>query len=82
MPEENIEDYLDYTIKRLSKRYSEENPENMFFEDETYKVFLEDMRALLKKEKEFKDRYCEVNNITSRTNKVKDDPGNVEYLRV
>ena len=82
MPEEVIEDYLDYTIKRLSKRYSEENPENMFFEDETYRVFLEDMRNLLKQEDEFKNRYCEVNNITSRTNKVKDEPGNVEYLRV
>lgn len=35
MPEANIEEYLDYTLKRLSKKYSEENPENMFFEDET-----------------------------------------------
>lgn len=39
MPEYNIEDYLDYTIKRLSKRYSEENPENMFYEDEIYRIF-------------------------------------------
>ena len=82
MPEEVIEDYLDYTIKRLSKRYSEENPENMFFEDETYRVFLEDMRSLLKQEDEFKNRYCEVNHIKSRQNKVKDEPGNVEYLKV
>ena len=82
MPEENIEDYLDYTINRLSKKYDEENPENMFFEDETYKVFIKDMRDLLKKENEFKDRYCEVNHITSRTNKVKDEPGEINYIKV
>ena len=46
MPECNIEEYLDYTIERLSKKYSEENPENMFFEDKTYSVFIKDMRAL------------------------------------
>ena len=61
-PEAVIEDYLDFTIKRLSKKYDEENPENMFFEDETYKIFLQDMRALLKQEDEFKRRYCEVNH--------------------
>ena len=36
MPETNIEEYLDYTIKRLSKKYDEANPENMFFEDESF----------------------------------------------
>ena len=75
MPETNIEEYLDYTIQRLSKKYSEENPENMFYEDEIYKTFLVDMRALLKKEDEFKDRYCAVNKITSRNNKVQDEEG-------
>ena len=35
-----IEDYLEYTYKRLSKRYGEESPENMFYEDEIYQVFL------------------------------------------
>ena len=79
MPEENIEDYLDYTIKRLSKKYDEENPENMFFEDETYKVFIKDMRDLLKREDDFKDRYCEVNHITSRDNRVMDEPGDLSY---
>ena len=49
MPETNIDEYLDYTIDRLSKKYDEENPENMFYEDETYKVFIQDMRDLLKK---------------------------------
>ena len=75
MPETNIEEYLDYTIQRLSKKYSEENPENMFYEDEIYKTFLVDMRALLKKEDEFKNRYCAVNKITSRNNKVQDEEG-------
>lgn len=79
MPEKNIEEYLDYTIERLSKKYAEENPENMFFEDETYKVFIHDMRELLKKEEEFKDMYCEVNHITSRENKVEDEKGDTTY---
>ena len=82
MPETIIEEYLDYTIKRLSKKYSEENPENMFYEDETYKVFLSDMRELLKKETEFKNRYCEVNHITSRENKVCDEIGEISYTKV
>lgn len=80
-PEENIEDYLDYTIKRLSKKYDEDNPENMFYEDQIYKVFINDMRALLKNEEEFKKRYCEVNYITSRDNKVKDEKGDISYIK-
>lgn len=82
MPETNIEEYLDYTIKRLSKKYDEENPENMFFEDETYKVFIQDMRDLLKKDEEFKNRYCEVNHITSRNNRVCDEQGEIAYNKV
>lgn len=82
MPETSIEDYLDYTIKRLSKKYDEENPENMFFEDQTYKVFIHDMRKLLKNEDEFKRRYCEVNHITSREHKVIDEPGETGYTMV
>ena len=82
MPETNIEEYLDYTIKRLSKKYDEENPENMFFEDETYKVFIQDMRDLLKKDEEFKNRYCEVNHITSRNNRVCDEQGEIVYKKV
>ena len=81
MPETNIEEYLDYTIQRLSKKYDEENPENMFFEDETYKVFIQDMRALLKREKEFKNRYCEVNHIVSRANRVKEEQGEIAYIK-
>ena len=82
MPEENIEDYLNYTIKRLSKKYDEENPENMFYEDETYKEFIKDMRDLLKREEDFKKRYCEVNHITSRNNRVMDEPGELSYTKV
>ena len=82
MPETNIEEYLDYTIQRLAKKYDEENPENMFFEDETYKVFIKDMRDLLKKEEEFKNRYCEVNHITSREHKVQDEQGEIAYTKV
>ena len=74
-PEMNIEEYLDYTIDRLSKRYSEENPENMFYEDETYKVFLKEMRELLKKPEEFKGRYCKINNITDRNHTVEQEEG-------
>ena len=74
-PEMNIEEYLEYTIERLSKKYSEDNPENMFFEDEIYRKFLGDMRTLLKKEEEFKNKYCEVNNIKSRNNRVCDEDG-------
>lgn len=82
MPEYNIEDYLDYTIKRLSKRYSEENPENMFYEDEIYRIFLKDMRQLLKNEEEFKNLYCKVNHIKSRNGKVKDEKGATEYYNI
>lgn len=82
MPDTVIEEYLDYTIQRLSKKYSVESPENMFFEDKTYLVFLEDMRNLLKKEDEFKERYCEVNNITNRDSKVIDNSGNLCYNKM
>ena len=54
----------------------------MFFEDETYKVFIQDMRDLLKKSDEFKNRYCEVNHIKSRENKVADEQGEVGYTNI
>lgn len=80
-PESNIEDYLDYTYKRLSKRYGEENPENMFYEDEIYQVFLSDMRELLKHEEEFKDLYCKINHITDRSKTVDFYEGEVNYIK-
>lgn len=78
-PDMTVEEFLDFTFKRLSKRYGEERPENMFLEDETYRIFLNDMRTLLKDEVTFKDRYCEVNHIKSRENKVADEQGEVGY---
>lgn len=80
-PESNIEDYLDYTYKRLSKRYGEENPENMFYEDEIYQAFLNDMRNLLKDEKAFKDLYCKINHIDDRTKKVDSYEGEMSYTK-
>lgn len=79
-PDMTIEEFLDFTFKRLSKRYGTENPENMFLEDETYRVFLNDMRTLLKNEVEFKNKYCEVNHIKSRNNKVSDELGELQYV--
>lgn len=66
-------------LEGLSKRYGEDNPENMFFEDETYRVFLQDMRTLLRDEVAFKNKYCEVNHISSRDNRVCDEQGDVSY---
>ena len=80
-PETGIEDYLDYTIKRLSKKYDETNPENMFYEDKTYQVFIKDMRDLLKREDEFKERYCSVNHISSRTSTVGQEQGEVSFIK-
>ncbi len=80
MPDMNIEEYLDFTYKRLSKRYDEEEPENMFLEDDDYRSFLKDMRELLKHEEEFKNRYCEVNHIKSRQHKVCEEAGELDYI--
>lgn len=63
-PEMTVEEFLEFTLNRLRKRYSEEDSENMFFEDDIYAQFLADMRALLKDDVAFKNRYCEVNNIS------------------
>ena len=83
LPEMDMEEYLDYTFKRLSKRYGEnEEKENMFLEDKTYTVFLQDMRNLLKNETEFKDKYCRVNHITDRNTRVCDNKGAVEYTKI
>lgn len=81
-PDMTIEEFLDFTFKRLSKRYGIENPENMFLEDETYRVFLKDMRTLLQNEIEFKNKYCEVNHIQSRDNKVADELGEIGYTKL
>ena len=54
MPDSPIEEYLDYTIQRLSKRYSKENPESMVLRDAAYEQFLEEMRMILKDPPTFK----------------------------
>lgn len=81
-PENDIESYLDYTYKRLSKRYGEENPENMFYEDEIYHAFLNDMRNLLKDEVAFKDLYCKINHLDDRTKKVDEYEGEIKYIKM
>lgn len=79
-PNFTMEEFLDFTLNRLRKRYSEEDSENMFFEDEIYAKFLADMRKLLKDEKAFKDRYCKVNNVTNRTKKIIELKGCESYI--
>lgn len=81
MPESNIDEYLDYTIERLTKKYDEVNPENMFFDDEIYKAFIKEIRLLLKNKEEFKNKYCEVNHIISRMHKVKEEQGEKLYVK-
>ncbi len=74
-PDMTIDEFLDFTLNRLRKRYSEEESENMFYEDQIYATFLADMRNLLKDDKAFKTRYIAVNNITDITKKVCEEPG-------
>ena len=62
-PTQTVGDFLDFTFERLVKRYSIENPENMFLNDLKYEKFIKDMRELLKDEEKFKNRYCSVNKI-------------------
>ena len=77
-PDMTVEDFLEFTLNRLRKRYSEEDSENMFFEDEIYAKFLSDMRKLLADGEKFKNRYCEVNNIKNRNTLLIEQTG-VEY---
>ena len=79
-PDLTMEEFSDFTLNRLRKRYSEEDSENMFFEDEIYAKFLVDMRNLLKDEKSFKDRYCKVNNVTDRNKKIIEQIGCQSYI--
>lgn len=82
MPDMNMNEYLDYTVNRLRKRYGEENPENMFFEDDVYQVFLKDMRNLLSRPDDFKNLYCSINHITDRNKNVDSYSGVVDYGKV
>ncbi len=74
-PETTVKDFLNYTFHRLSKRYSEDDPENMFYADDEYRNFLSEIRALLRDEEAFKNRYCEVNQISSRDRTLAEEPG-------
>lgn len=74
-PDMTVEEFLDYTWKRLQKRYSKEHSENMFYKDDVYEKFLTDMRKLLSNEKAFKDRYCFVNNLRDRQAKIINEEG-------
>ena len=78
-PDLTMDEFLDFTLNRLRNRYSEEDSENMFFEDDIYANFLTDMRALLQDEKAFKDRYCKINNVVDRSKKVIESKGCEAY---
>lgn len=73
-----VEDFLEFTLNRLRKRYSEEKSENMFFEDEIYAKFLADMRKLLADGEAFKNKYVEVNEIKNRQGKLIDEKGRTD----
>ena len=83
--DENGIDEIDQYTKNVSqdlKDYIKENPENMFYEDQTYKVFIQDMRDLLKRDDDFKNRYCEVNHILSRSTTIDNESGELSYIKV
>ena len=77
-PDMTVEEFLEFTLNRLRKRYSEEDSENMFFEDDIYAKFLADMRNLLADGEKFKNKYCGVNNITNRNTLLIEQKG-VDY---
>ena len=81
-PTQTISDYLEFTLQRLRKRYSIEDSENMFFADETYEKFLEDMRLLLQDGDRFKELYREVNHITSDAHVLAEEPGETSYINL
>lgn len=81
-PTQTISDYLEYTLQRLRKRYSEEDSENMFYADKTYENFLADMRTLLKDGDKFKNLYCETNHITSYDHVLAEEPGETSYINM
>jgi len=74
-PETMVADFLDETFRRLAKRYSEDDPEKMFYADDEYRDFLAEMRQLLYDEAAFKEKYCEVNQISSREHTLAEEPG-------
>lgn len=79
MADKTMEEFLEFTLQRLRKRYGTENPENMFYADNAYETFLQDMRNLLADGEKFKNRYCEVNHVTSREHILAQEPGETSY---
>ena len=69
-PDFTMKEFLDFTLNRLRKKYSEEHSENMFYIDDVYSKLLIDMRALLKDEKAFEEKYCGIINVTDKTEKI------------
>jgi len=74
-PETKVSDFLKYTFERLTKRYSLDDPEKMFYADQEYQDFLREMRELLKNKTKFKAKYCEVNQISSRAHTLAEESG-------
>lgn len=74
-PKSTVADFLDFTLKRLSKRYGEDDPENMFYADKEYQDFLIEIRNLLKDKTAFKKRYCDINQIASTRHTLAEEPG-------
>lgn len=74
-PETTVADFLDFTFHRLSKRYGEDDPENMFYADQEYQDFLTEICQLLQDKAAFEDRYCDVNQISSRDHTLAEEPG-------
>lgn len=62
-PDQSVRDFLSFTFNRLGKRYSIDNPENIFYIDSTYKNYISSIRELLQDEIRFNKMYCEVNMI-------------------
>lgn len=62
-PNQLVKEFLNDTFIRLGKRYSINNPENMFFIDDKYNNYLTNIRNLLEDEMIFNNRYCRVNLI-------------------
>lgn len=74
-PQTTVADFLEATHTRLSKRYGLENSENMFYADDEYQKFLTDMRQLLQDKTAFYDKYCEINQISSREHTLAKESG-------
>ena len=69
--DEIIEESRQHIIEKFGKKgYA---TEKMYFEDVDYKRFLEDISKLAENKEKFKNRYCEINHITSREHRVQDE---------